>query len=243
MSISMSYGRGLVVGPLVALMAAAAGVAGERTASAAERGAVPRRHPRRRLEAPGRDEAGLAVLRPRRAELHLHEGRQEAARANWPALSPEPVYFRTHNLLTSGDGTPALKWGSTGVYSEDAEGRPRYNWTILDRIFDTYLRARRAALRPDRLHARGALDPSGALPAPLDAGRQGVDLHRLGLSAQGLREVGRAGLPVGQALASSDTAGPRSRRGTGRSGTSRTSSTGGARPRSSTSSTTTPSTP
>src|SRR3954468_3452991 len=54
------------------------------------------------------------------------------------ALSPEPVYIRTHNLLTSGDGTPALKWGSTGVYSEDAEGRPRYDWTILDRIFDTY---------------------------------------------------------------------------------------------------------
>ena len=55
------------------------------------------------------------------------------------ALSPEPVYIRTHNLLTSGDGTPALKWGSTGVYSEDAEGKPRYDWTILDRIFDTYL--------------------------------------------------------------------------------------------------------
>ena len=54
------------------------------------------------------------------------------------ALSPEPVYIRTHNLLTSGDGTPALKWGSTGVYSEDAEGRPVYDWTILDRIFDTY---------------------------------------------------------------------------------------------------------
>ena len=54
------------------------------------------------------------------------------------SLSPEPVYIRTHNLLTSGDGTPALKWGSTGVYSEDAEGKPRYDWTILDRIFDTY---------------------------------------------------------------------------------------------------------
>jgi xylan 1,4-beta-xylosidase len=53
-------------------------------------------------------------------------------------LSPEPVFIRTHNLLTSGDGTPALKWGSTGVYSEDSDGRPRYDWTLLDRIFDTY---------------------------------------------------------------------------------------------------------
>lgn len=54
-------------------------------------------------------------------------------------LAPRRVYFRTHNLLTSGDGTPALKWGSTGAYREDAEGRPVYDWVILDRIFDTYL--------------------------------------------------------------------------------------------------------
>ncbi len=54
------------------------------------------------------------------------------------ALKPKDVYFRAHNLLCSGDGTPALKWGSTGVYREDAEGKPIYDWTILDRIFDTY---------------------------------------------------------------------------------------------------------
>lgn len=53
-------------------------------------------------------------------------------------LHPDWVYFRTHNLLTSGDGTPALKWGSTGVYSEDAQGKPIYKWTILDGILDTY---------------------------------------------------------------------------------------------------------
>jgi len=55
------------------------------------------------------------------------------------ALSRKQVYFRAHNLLTSGDGTPALKWGSTGAYSENAAGQPIYNWTIVDRIFDTYL--------------------------------------------------------------------------------------------------------
>jgi xylan 1,4-beta-xylosidase len=49
------------------------------------------------------------------------------------------VYFRTHNLLTSGDGTPALKWGSTGAYHEDAQGHSIYDWTIVDRIFDIYL--------------------------------------------------------------------------------------------------------
>jgi xylan 1,4-beta-xylosidase len=55
------------------------------------------------------------------------------------SLAPKQVYFRTHNLLCSGDGTPALKWGSTGVYSEDVGGKPVYNWKILDGIFDTYL--------------------------------------------------------------------------------------------------------
>ena len=53
------------------------------------------------------------------------------------ALSPAPVYVRTHNLLTTGDGTPALKWGSTNAYTEDANGRPIYDWTIVDRILDT----------------------------------------------------------------------------------------------------------
>ena len=55
------------------------------------------------------------------------------------ALAPGQVYFRAHNLLTSGDGTPALKWGSTNAYTE-RDGRAVYDWAILDRIFDTYLR-------------------------------------------------------------------------------------------------------
>jgi xylan 1,4-beta-xylosidase len=55
------------------------------------------------------------------------------------ALSPGRVYFRAHNLLNTGDGTPALKWGSTNAYTEDASGNPVYNWTTVDHIFDTYL--------------------------------------------------------------------------------------------------------
>ncbi len=53
-------------------------------------------------------------------------------------LRPEDIYFRAHNLLCTGDGTPALKWGSTGIYTEDKDGKPVYNWTIVDKIFDTY---------------------------------------------------------------------------------------------------------
>ena len=55
------------------------------------------------------------------------------------ALSPVPVYVRAHNILTTGDGTAALKWGSTNMYTEDKKGRPVYDWTIADRIFDTYI--------------------------------------------------------------------------------------------------------
>lgn len=54
-------------------------------------------------------------------------------------LGSGPSYFRTHNLLTTGDGTPRLKWGSTNAYTEDETGNPVYDWTILDKIFDSYL--------------------------------------------------------------------------------------------------------
>jgi xylan 1,4-beta-xylosidase len=49
------------------------------------------------------------------------------------------VYFRAHNLLSSGDGTPAFKWGSSNAYTEDQNGQPVYDWTVVDRIIDTYL--------------------------------------------------------------------------------------------------------
>ncbi|MDI1247737.1 MAG: beta-xylosidase [Lacunisphaera sp.] len=55
------------------------------------------------------------------------------------ALAPKQVYFRAHNLLCTGDGTPAFKWGSTNAYTEDAAGHPVYDWRGIDRIFDSYL--------------------------------------------------------------------------------------------------------
>jgi xylan 1,4-beta-xylosidase len=74
---------------------------------------------------------------------YMKDGRQLLSELS--ALSPQTVYVRTHNLLTSGDGTPALKWGSTNAYTEDAAGNPRYDWTIIDKIFDTY---RERGMRP-----------------------------------------------------------------------------------------------
>ena len=54
-------------------------------------------------------------------------------------LKPGEVFFRTHNLMTSGDGSAGLKWGSTGMYGEDGRGRPIYDWEIVDGIFEAYL--------------------------------------------------------------------------------------------------------
>lgn len=60
-------------------------------------------------------------------------------------LGTAPVYVRLHNLLTTGDGSASLKWGSTNVYREDADGKPIYDWTITDRIFDSL---RKNGVRP-----------------------------------------------------------------------------------------------
>src|SRR5271165_1326378 len=76
----------------------------------------------------GADEPNYATMKDGRRLL-----------AELGALRPQGVFFRAHNLLCTGDGTPALKWGSTNAYTVDARGLPVYDWAIVDRIFDTYL--------------------------------------------------------------------------------------------------------
>ena len=56
-------------------------------------------------------------------------------------LSRAPVYIRTHHMLVTGDAAPSMKWGSTNAYTEDASGRAVYDWTVVDRIIETYLHA------------------------------------------------------------------------------------------------------
>ena len=46
------------------------------------------------------------------------------------------VHVRTHFLFNTGDGTPALKWGSTNIYTEDALGHPVYSYALVDSIMD-----------------------------------------------------------------------------------------------------------
>lgn len=78
----------------------------------------------------GYDESNYSTTKNGRALLgELHD------------LSPVPVHIRAHFLLATGGGKPELKWSSTNVYTEDAQGKPVYDWTILDQIFDAYAAA------------------------------------------------------------------------------------------------------
>ena len=54
-------------------------------------------------------------------------------------MSDGPYFVRCHFLLCSGDGTPSLKWGSTNVYTEDEAGASVYDWTLIDKILDSYI--------------------------------------------------------------------------------------------------------
>ena len=113
-------------------------------------------------------------------------------------LSPVPVFMRVHNLLTSGDGTRALKWGSTNVYTEDAQ-RPSGLRLDDPRSHRRHLQgARDEAVRAARLHARGVVVGAGGLPYrhfwkpgdPYNDIYTGLDVR-----AEGLHEVGGALLP------------------------------------------------
>jgi len=89
-------------------------------------------------------------------------------------LSPAPVYIRAHHLLTSGDGVAELKWSSTNVYAEDANGRPVYDFAILDGIFDAY---QAAGVRP--------MVELGFMPKDLATGTEPYQVHYPGRTTSG----------------------------------------------------------
>lgn len=111
----------------------------------------------------GADEA-LVTLTP--------EGRHLLSELN--RLSDEPIRIRVHHLLTSGDGTLALKWSSTNVYSEDAQGNPVYDWSKMDQIMDELTRPGlepfvQAGFMPEALSSR----PSPYTPKLVKVGTPG----------------------------------------------------------------------
>jgi xylan 1,4-beta-xylosidase len=59
--------------------------------------------------------------------------------AKFMELQEKPYYVRPHHLLCTGNCHGFYKWGSTNAYLEDDAGNPVYDWTIVDRVFDTIL--------------------------------------------------------------------------------------------------------
>jgi xylan 1,4-beta-xylosidase len=94
-------------------------------------------------------------------------------------LQPPQIFIRCHHLLTSGNGIPALKWSSTNAYTEDAGGNPVYDWTLTDKIFDTYVQRGlkpyvQLGFMPKALTVRPDLYPNPTDPTqrvPVDAGQ------------------------------------------------------------------------
>jgi xylan 1,4-beta-xylosidase len=96
------------------------------------------------------------------------------------ALRPGAVYFRAHNLLTTGDGSASFKWGSTNIYTERG-GKPVYDFHIVDRIIDTY--------RARGLHPYLEI---GFMPEALSAAPAGTP-YRRPWSANGPKGAGTGG--------------------------------------------------
>jgi xylan 1,4-beta-xylosidase len=62
--------------------------------------------------------------------------------AKFMELQEKSYYVRPHHLLCTGNCHGFYKWGSTNAYLEDDQGNPLYDWTIVDRVFDTLLEYR-----------------------------------------------------------------------------------------------------
>ena len=188
-----------ILRPIRRLLAVLLLTAGPAAPRLRRRARLPRHDQGRRGAAAGRAQADLALLRSGRAQLRHHEGRPEAARRAGPARvpagllpRPQPAHDRRRHARPQVGQHQRLHRGRAG----QAGLRLAHRRPDLRHLPG----ARPQALRADRLHAAGALRQAGALPARM-AARPALqqDLHGLGLSAEGLREVGRARLPVGEA--------------------------------------------
>jgi xylan 1,4-beta-xylosidase len=105
-------------------------------------------------------------------------------------LAEVPYHVRNHNALTSGNGLSEPARGSTNVYQEAPDGTPVYDWTLVDRIYDTIVGA---GFRP--VVELGFL-PRDLVPTEIQAAGWASDVGRETYEADGLwkhppRDYGR----------------------------------------------------
>src|SRR5436309_178277 len=77
------------------------------------------------------------------------------------AFAERPYHVRSHYIFNSGIGWSLPHMGAGNVYHEDADGRPHYDFTIADQVYDAVVEA---GLRPlvELAFTPRALVPEGA---------------------------------------------------------------------------------
>jgi len=100
--------------------------------------------------------------------------------ATMATLGDPSYYVRSHYVFNSGIGWSLPHWGSGNVYHEDATGRPFYDFTIADQVYDAVVRAGHRplvelaftprALVPDGAEKTFAYEPSPTQWSPYEAG-------------------------------------------------------------------------
>src|SRR5918996_103098 len=96
------------------------------------------------------------------------------------AFAEQPYYVRSHYIFTSGIGWSLPHWGAGNVYHEDADGRPFYDFSIADQVYDAVVQAGHRplvelaftprALVPADAEQRFAFEPSPTQWSPYEAG-------------------------------------------------------------------------
>lgn len=96
------------------------------------------------------------------------------------AFAEQPYHVRSHYVFNSGIGWSLPHWGAGNVYHEDAAGRPFYDFTIADQVYDAVVQAGHRplvelaftprALVPEGAEARFAFEPSPTQWSPYEAG-------------------------------------------------------------------------
>jgi xylan 1,4-beta-xylosidase len=96
------------------------------------------------------------------------------------AFAEQPYYVRSHYIFNSGIGWSLPHWGAGNVYHEDADGRPFYDFTIADQVYDAVVQAGHRplvelaftprALVPGDAEQHFAFEPSPTQWSPYEAG-------------------------------------------------------------------------
>jgi xylan 1,4-beta-xylosidase len=95
-------------------------------------------------------------------------------------FAEQPYYVRSHYIFNSGIGWSLPHWGAGNVYHEDAAGRPFYDFSIADQVYDAVVEAglrplvelafTPRALVPDDAEQRFRFEPSPTQWSPYEAG-------------------------------------------------------------------------